>query len=368
MFTNQNNFQKDKYFMSLALNQARKTLGNTKENPAVGCVVVKNNNVIGAGFTSLNGRPHAEQNAINICKKKIKNSNLYITLEPCSNYGFTKPCVNLIIKNKIKKVFFSINDPDKRSYKKSLKKLKKNKISVSTGVLKKEINLFYKSYLKSKNENMPFVTSKMAISKDFFTIDSKNKWITNKFSRGRVHLMRANHDCILTSSKTVNLDNSKLTCRISGLSNLSPSRVILDKNLSLKRNCNILKDAFKHKTIIFYNKSEKVKLNFFKKIKVKLFKAPLDESGNLNLKFILLKIKKMGYSRVFLETGVKLTSSFFNNNLVDNFVLFISSRKLGARGMGRFKNYMNKILKNRKGMIEKVNLFGDRLISYKINK
>ena len=109
--------------MHLALMHAKKSLGNTQENPSVGCVIVKNNSVISAGCTSLNGRPHAEENAISLLKKSIKNSYLYVTLEPGSHYGKTPPCVNLISKKKIHKVFISINDPDIRSYNKASKKV-----------------------------------------------------------------------------------------------------------------------------------------------------------------------------------------------------------------------------------------------------
>ena len=125
MSTNPSKYQKNSYFMGLALQQAHKSLGNTKENPSVGCVIVKNNHVISAGFTGINGRPHAEQNAINFSKKNVKNSELYVTLEPCSHYGKTPPCVNKIIKSKIKKVFFSIKDPDPRSYNKSTELFKR---------------------------------------------------------------------------------------------------------------------------------------------------------------------------------------------------------------------------------------------------
>ena len=98
--------------------QAQRNLGNTKENPAVGCVIVKNDCIISAGCTGINGRPHAEQNAITYSKNDIKNSDLYVTLEPCSHYGKTPPCVKTIIRNKIKRVFFSLKDPDRRSYNK----------------------------------------------------------------------------------------------------------------------------------------------------------------------------------------------------------------------------------------------------------
>ena len=107
MFTNKNNHTNHTFFMELALAQAQKNLGNTKENPSVGCVLVKNGHLISAGNTGEGGRPHAEQNAINFSKINLQKSELYVTLEPCSHYGKTPPCVKTIIRNKIKRVFFS---------------------------------------------------------------------------------------------------------------------------------------------------------------------------------------------------------------------------------------------------------------------
>ena len=106
MITNKNKSQKNIYFMKLALGQAKINLGTTKDNPSVGCIIVKNDHIISSGFTSIKGRPHAEQNAINFSKTNLKNSELYVTLEPCSHYGRTPPCVTSIIKSKIKKVIF----------------------------------------------------------------------------------------------------------------------------------------------------------------------------------------------------------------------------------------------------------------------
>ena len=145
MFTNQNKFIDHSYFMNLALAQAQRNLGNTKDNPSVGCVITKNNSIICVGNTSINGRPHAEYNAINFCKINLKNSELYVTLEPCSHYGKTPPCINTIIKSKVKKVFFSINDPDPRTFNKCASKLKKKGINVNKGVFKNEISFFYRS-------------------------------------------------------------------------------------------------------------------------------------------------------------------------------------------------------------------------------
>lgn len=352
--------------MKLALLQAQKNLGNTSDNPSVGCVITKNNSVINVGCTSNNGRPHAEYNAIYQSKINLKGSELYVTLEPCSHYGKTLPCTKSIIRSGIKKVFFSIHDPDLRSYNKSTELLKKKNIKVKKGICKHETNSFYKSYIKSKGSLLPFVTCKLAISKDFFTINKKEKWITNKFSRGRVHLMRSNHDCIMTSCETIIKDNPILTCRINGLENRSPSRIILDRKLKIPLNSNIVKEATKHRTIIFYNKVNKNKIKQLKKSKIELLRISLDIDNNLDLHETLIKAKELGYYRIFLETGKKMTTSFLYKNLIDDFNLFVSDKNLGKNGENNIKEQLRLFLSNKKGINEKVHLFGEKLIKYKV--
>jgi len=366
MYINQNKNRNHLYFMKLALQQAQRVLGNTKTNPAVGCVITKNNHVIAAGHTSIKGRPHAEYNAINQSKYNVKDSNLYVTLEPCSHYGKTPPCVNSISKSKMRRVFFSLKDPDVRSYNKSTNFLKKYNIGVQNGILEADTRDFYKSYFKYKKYFLPFVTSKLAISKDFYSKNKKKDWITNKFSRGRVHLLRQSHDCIITSSKTVKIDNPNLTCRIPGLKKLSPTRIILDKNLKIPINSNIIKTSYKYPTIIFFNKNNKKKMRILKKLKVKLVYSVLQKDGNFDLRKILYYIGVLGFSRVFLETGLNLTVNFFKKDLVDEFKLFISKKNLKSNGDNKFKKYFKLFLGDKKPIYEKINMLGDKLITYKI--
>jgi len=366
MSTSQNKNKKNIFYMNLAFNQAKINLGNTKKNPSVGCIIAKNNSVISAGFTYFNGRPHAESIAINSSRQKVIGSNLYVTLEPCSHYGKTAPCVRKIIKHKIKKVFFSINDPDSRSFNKSSRIFRKSKIKFNKGILSYKAKEFYKSYISYKNKELPFVTSKLAVSKDFFTINKRKKWITNLYSRGRVHLMRSNHDTIITSSKTVNVDNPILNCRINGLEMMSPSRIILDNYLKISLNSNIIRDSSKYRTIIFYNKDNNKKIEILKKKGVQTYKIPVNTNGNLDLKKVLLKAKKLGFSRIFLESGIKLTTNFLKENLINEIKIFISNKKLKMAGKGSIKKYFKTFFKNKKYELEKVYLFGEKLISYKI--
>jgi len=291
---------------------------------------------------------------------------LYVTLEPCSNYGKTSPCVNLIIKKKLKKVYFSLKDPDLKSFNKSIKKFKGNGILVNTGILLSRVNYFYRSYHRFKKKLFPFVTCKLAVSRDLYSISIKKRWITNLYSRKRGHLIRSNHDCILTSSKTVIDDNPMLTCRINGLNDQSPARIILDSKLKIPLKSNVIKNASKFKTIIFYNKYKKNKINKLKKLNISLFKISLNIKGGIDLKKALVKTKKLGFSRILLESGITLTTDFLKEKLVDDFKLFISSKNLKKNGKGNIKKYFKSFLKGKMNEIERVNLFGDKLLSYKI--
>ena len=195
--------------MKLAYNQASRALGNTGDNPAVGCVIVKNDELISLAHTNFNGRPHAERIALSNKKISFKGSLLYSTLEPCSHYGKTSPCTDIIKKKNIKTVYFSKFDPDKRSFKKAKRKLNKYNIKTFENVHKYAGDSFYKDFDIKKRTNNIFISSKLATSKDLFISHKYNKWITNIYSRGRVHLLRANHDSILTTSKTILKDNAK---------------------------------------------------------------------------------------------------------------------------------------------------------------
>jgi len=322
---------KDHFYMNLALNLARERSGLTAENPSVGCVIVKNDEVISFGQTGFNGRPHAEYNAIKSCKENLKGSKIYVSLEPCTHYGNTSPCSDIIIKSKIKEVIFSIIDPDIRTKSKSFKIFKTKKIKVKFGLLKKEAKRIYKSYIYGKNKKLPFVTGKLAISKDKFIYSRKQKKITNEYSDSISHLLRYRNDSILISSRTLNIDNPRLDCRIQGLSHYSPKRIILDRNLLIKKKSFIFQTSNKKNTIIFYNKGSLKKINLLKKKGVKLIKLKIDKNNFFNLKFILNAIYSLGCRNLLVEGGKTLTNSFLNDGIFNQFYLFQSLKKLGKK-------------------------------------
>tara|TARA_B110001454_G_C12699762_1_gene426080 strand:- start:624 stop:1724 length:1101 start_codon:yes stop_codon:yes gene_type:complete len=334
--------KKNVNFMRLALNLASQRIGFTGTNPSVGCVIVKNDEIISIGQTSANGRPHAEINAIKSTRKSLKNASIYISLEPCSHYGKTPPCTKAIIKSKIKKVFYAIDDVDRRSSKKAYSILKQKKILVNKNLLQNEAKQLYKSYFFNKKKQYPYVTGKIACSKDYHT-SSKDKFISNNHSRKLSHLLRYKNNGILISSKTLNLDNSKLTCRLSGLEKYSPIRFILDKNLIIKNNRFLIKSSSKIKTHIFFNSAKPSKIKFLKKHGIKIHKSKLNNDYQLDLKSILKKIKKLGVNHLLVEGGKILTSTFIKENLFNEFYLFKSSKKLANKGKNNISRILTKL-------------------------
>ena len=223
MSTRKNKFtNKDFQYMSLALILARSRHGLTGVNPSVGCVIVKNDEIISIGQTGYKGTPHAEYNAIKNSNENLEGTKMYVTLEPCNHYGKTAPCTNEIIKNKISEVIYSIDDIDTKVKSKSFKILKLKNIIVKKGLLKKDINNFYIPYFFNRKNNIPYVTGKIAVSKNNLIYSKGTKKITDIHSDKFTHFLRYKNDSIIISYKTLNKDNPKLNCRIEGLNKFSP--------------------------------------------------------------------------------------------------------------------------------------------------
>ena len=319
---------KDKNFMRLALNLARARLGLTGNNPSVGCVIVKNNKIISIGQTGFNGRPHAEYNAIKNSFENLQGSKMYVTLEPCNHYGKTPPCTKKIISSGINEVFYSINDVDKKVKGKSFKILKKKNINVKTGLLKIEAMKLYESYFTNRVSKLPFVTGKIAISKNNLIYSEKQKRITDKISDKLTHFLRFKNDAILISSKTLNIDNPKLSCRLKGYENFSPIRIILDKNLDIKFNSYIFKSANKANTIIFHNSFDKFKIKNLERKGINLIRSRLNRQNHFDLKKILKRLYHLEVRNLLVEGGDKITKNFLLNRLFNRFYVFESPKRL----------------------------------------
>ena len=340
--------KKDFKYMRLALNLARSRHGLTGVNPSVGCVIVKNDEIISIGQTSYNGRPHAEHNAIKNSNENLEGSKIYITLEPCNHYGITPPCTNEIIKNKISEVIYSIEDIDKKVKGKSYKILRSKKIIVKKGLLKKEINNFYSPYFFNRKNKIPYVTGKIAVSKNDLIYSKGTERITDKHSDNFSHFLRFKNDSLMISSKTLNKDNPKLNCSLKGLGKFTTKRIILDNNLKMTINSYIYKTGNKDNTIIFYAKADKSRISLFKKKGVQLIKSSLLGDKYFDLRLILKKLYNLGCRNLLVEGGNDLSSSILKNKLFNQFYLFKSSKNLSKLVSHKEFNSFKYLLQNYK--------------------
>ncbi len=354
-----NNYNSD--FLDLAFEQAKINLGSTNENPSVGCVVEKEGAVISAGRTSVKGRPHAEKNALNK-KLDFKNSNLYVTMEPCAHYGRTPPCTNIIIKKKIKNVFFSTNDLDSRTSLLGQKKLRKEKINVKLINKKNNGKNFYQSYFSYIKKTLPILEGKIALSKDYYTINKKNKWITNSYSRRRVHLLRSQYNALITTSKTVNKDNSMLNCRIEGMERKSPHLIVIDRYLKIKKRVQLF-NIKNRKIYIVTSSNNKSKMDFLIKKGVKILRFDKLNTAK-DYKKLFIYFNKVGFSRIFVESGLKFMNFLIINKLINSIYVFKSYKNLRKDGKNNSSKKFIKRFKLKNKI--KVNLFKDILYKERI--
>ena len=361
-----NQKNRNKKYMKLALKLASERVGLTGTNPSVGCVIVKDNEVISVGQTSFSGRPHAEYNAIvNADRKKIKGSTMYVSLEPCTHFGKTNPCTDIIIKSKIRKLYYAIDDVDFRTSKKAKKKLNNGNVVVVRNFLKHEAKKIYYSYFFNKMNKYPYVTGKIASSKDNFSTH-KDKQITNVHSQRVSHLLRFKNQGILITSKTCNLDNPSLNCRLNGLEKFSPIKFILDKDLKINLKSNVVKNSKNEKTYIFYNTELASKKMFLRKSGVSLIKIDLGPDNNMLISNILRYIKNIGIYYLLIEGGSTLTKDFLDKSIFNEFYLFKSNSKLLKKGKNNIRSIISNLnfyFKNKK----KLNTFldDDIVINYR---
>ena len=336
----------DESYIQLAIEIAKKGAGSVSPNPLVGCVIVKDNRIIGAGYHQKYGQDHAEINAINSSAESVEGSTLYVNLEPCSHQGKTPPCVDRIIKEKIKRVVIGTLDINPVVSGSGVKALKKAGIDVKVGVFEKEcieLNNFFFKFITSK---IPYITLKAAQTLDGMIADKKNnsEWISSKESRKYVHWMRARYDAVLIGSETAGIDNPKLTVRM--VEGRNPFRVVLDSNLNLKTDLYLFKNNSDKKTILITSETNKLKLskiNKFKKLGVTFLFAKSDKHGRIQLKSVLKELSKLQIISILVEGGSKIYSSFISQNLYDDICLFVSPKILGS-GLNTFSEFTSKQL------------------------
>ena len=330
-------------WMNLAILQGFRSKGATGKNPPVGCVIVKNDILLSYGRTGVTGRPHAEEEAINnvVDKKNLTESLMYVTLEPCAhknNNGLS--CAEQIYRSGIKEVFVSCIDPDNRTNKKGINFLRKKNIKVHENFMNNEALKLYNGFFSRILFNKPFVSLKIACSLDgkIALKNNKSKWITNELSRSYAHFLRSQNDAIMTSSSTILNDNPRMNCRLNGLEERSPTKIILDRYLKVPSDYNIY-DQSNKKDIFLYSFMEmKHHLTDNKFVKKIIVDKKLNDEDFFN--FIFNDLAKKGVNSLLIEAGSIINTLLLSLNLVDELVIFRSGNIIGNDGLP-FINILN---------------------------
>lgn len=347
----------DKIWMQRALSLAEKGAGFVSPNPLVGCVIVSDaGDLIGEGYHERFGKEHAEVNAINSVedKSKLKNATLYVSLEPCSHYGKTPPCADLITKYPFSRVVAAMKDPSGNVSGKGLQLIKKNDIKVDVGVLKKEAEKLNEKWLHYIEFGRPFITLKIAQTADGYIAapNGDSKWISCNQSRELVHRWRSRYDAVMVGRNTALHDNPSLTVRM--VEGRQPKRVVIDGPFELPDNLNLFSDQYEEKTIIITHNKEKSETAadpMLKMLQSNYFRGEVivtgQIDGHVNLKQAMKKLGELGITSLLVEGGQQLSTALLKKGLADRLQLFIAPKILGGGTKSVFglgKNRMEDIV------------------------
>jgi diaminohydroxyphosphoribosylaminopyrimidine deaminase/5-amino-6-(5-phosphoribosylamino)uracil reductase len=327
------NSSDDARFMALALMLGRRGLGCTWPNPAVGAVVVKDGVIVGRGWTQPGGRPHAETEALRRAGAAARGPTLYATLEPCSHHGKTPPCVDAIIAAGITRVVSAMADPNPEVAGAGHWRLAEAGVVVEVGIGADEARRAHAGHIRRMQDGRPNVLLKLAVSADgkVALADRKPTAITGGPARNRVHLMRAMNDALLTGIGTVLADDPLLTCRLTGMH--SPVRVVLDATLRLPVASRLVESARRVPLWVVTGEggtAERAQALTAKGVEV--LRAPMS-GGRLELDAVLKLLAGRGITRLMVESGPILATSFLRADLVDEAAVFQAPTAIGLDGI-----------------------------------
>jgi diaminohydroxyphosphoribosylaminopyrimidine deaminase/5-amino-6-(5-phosphoribosylamino)uracil reductase len=318
--------------MHHALALAERALGTTAPNPAVGCVIVsEDGRVVGRGWTQKGGRPHAETMALAEAGEAARGATAYVTLEPCAHHGQTPPCAEALVKAGVAHVVAAVEDPDPRVAGKGLAMLRAAGIEVAMGALEKEATELNAGFFLRVKENRPLVTLKIAQSLDgkTATVSGQSKWITGPEARRFGHLLRAKNDAILIGIETALADDPELTCRLPGLEDRSPVRIVLDTRLRLVESLKLVRTARQTPTIVFTVTNGGGTLLASG---VEIVKVARDPRGRPDIAAVLNDLGRRGITRLLVEGGAAVHAAFIDRGLADRLDVFRAPIVLGGSG------------------------------------
>jgi len=296
--------------MQAALSLARRNLGQTWPNPAVGAVIVKDGKIVAEGTTARGGRPHAETQALEDAGALAKGATLYITLEPCAHHGKTPPCTEAIIKAGIRACVIACRDPNPQVNGKGIAQLRNAGIEVTEGVCKEDAMEINRGFFSVIEKKRPYIALKLATSSDGKITHPKSRWITGERARAYGQMLRSRYDAIATGIGTVLADDPLLSCRLPGLEDRSPVRVLFDRQNRLPKDSQLAKTA--------------------KDIPLWVMDSPVQDA--------IQSLAEKGITRLLVESGQKLSTAFLQSGLVDRIYWFRAPVVIGDEGLNAFSD------------------------------
>lgn len=320
----------DRKYMARALQLALRGAGHTRPNPMVGAVLVKDGRIIGEGWHKQYGGPHAEVNAFASATEDPEGATLYVSLEPCSHYGKTPPCADLIIRKKVARVVAALEDPNPLVSGRGFHKLRANGIRVTVGVLAEEARHINDVFLTYVTRKRPFVLYKAAMSLDgkIACHTGESQWISSEKSREEVRRLRGILSGIMVGAGTVIADNPRLTCRMEEYEN--PARIIVDGKLRVPLESRIFHEPVRN-IILTTSEASPEKKKALENLGVELIEADSEEHGTVDLKSAMLALGIKGIDGILLEGGPTLAASALEAGIIDAVRFYIAQKIIGGR-------------------------------------
>ena len=328
----------DRRFMQLALTLGRRGQGRTWPNPAVGAVVVNDGIIVGRSWTQPGGRPHAEPVALAQAGEAARGATLYVTLEPCSHLGKSPPCADAVIAAGIKRVVSAIEDPNPEVAGQGHARLRAAGIAVDIGLCALEAARDHAGHFRRVRDHRPHVMLKLAVSRDYKIAAAGRKQvaITGEAAKARMHLLRAQSDAILVGIGTVLADDPLLTCRLPGMEARSPVRVVLDRALRIQGNSRLVGSARATPLwVMTSNLAEAPAAAILGAAGAQVIRLETraGPQPGLDLPEVLRALAERGITRLLVEGGARVASSFVSADLVDEFWLLRGPDDIGGDGV-----------------------------------
>lgn len=328
----------DHTYMSLALRLAEQGLYTTQPNPRVGCVIVKNNQIIGQGAHLKAGEPHAEVFALRGAGADAKDADVYVTLEPCNHHGRTPPCVDALIKAGVRRVVVAMQDPNPLVAGNGIKRLQLHGVIVAAGLMEQQAYALNVGFISRMIKQMPYVRCKIAASLDGKTAlkNGKSQWITGESARLDVQHWRAQSCAIITGIGTVLADNPSMNVRLENAVR-QPIRVIIDSQLQTPIDCKMLDAQLisASPVLIAYANDSNHKSVRLIAAGAELLHLP-DSNNRVDLQALLSLLAQRGINEVLVEAGQCLSGAFLQANLIDELVLYYAPKLMGADAKAMF--------------------------------